>query len=102
MFDFLHILGKKYNLSSQLSQNYMVYLNEIALLCKSLADKEKGEENMKVFTNDNKIFKYGVYQALSLIYMYGLTTDVKLHLIKAEYFLKKSREKDEYSQPYYT
>ena len=102
MFEFLHILSKKYNLSSQLSQNYMVYLNEIALLCKSLADKEKGEENMKIFTNDNKVFKYGVYQALSLIYMYGLTTEVKLHLIKAEYFLKKSREKDEYSQPYYT
>jgi hypothetical protein len=103
MFDYLHIIGKKYNLFSQFSSRYMIYLNEIALLCESFADTEKGEENMKKFTLNNlDTLKYGAYHALSLIYMYGLTSEVKFHLIKAEYFLKKVREKDEYTQPYYT
>ena len=103
IFDFLHIIGKKYNLFSQFSSRYMIYLNEIALLCESFADKEKGKENMKKFTLNNlDNLKYGAYHALSVIYMYGLTSEVKLHLIKAEHFLKKIREKDEYTQPYYT
>ena len=103
IFDYLHIIGKKYNLFSQFSSRYMIYLNEIALLCESFADTEKGEENMKKFTLNNlDNLKYGAYHALSVIYMYGLTSEVKLHLIKAEHFLKKIREKDEYTQPYYT
>ncbi len=104
MFDkALEIFEKGYkNHNYECSLYYFHAFTKSGNQAKSLADKEKGEENMKVFTNDNKIFKYGVYQALSLIYMYGLTTDFKLHLIKAEYFLKKLREKDEYSQPYYT
>ena len=103
MFDYLHVIGKKYNLFSLFSSRYMMYLNEIALLCESFADKEKGEENMKKFTlNKIETLKYGAYHSLSYIYMYGLTTEVKLHLIKAEAFLKKSKERDEYSHPYYT
>ena len=55
-----------------------------------------------IFSNLD-ILKYGgAYHALSFIYIYGLTSEVKLHLIKAEHFLKKIREKEEYSQPYYT
>ena len=103
MFDYLHIIGKKYNLFSQFSSRYMIYLNEIALLCESFVDTEKGEENRKKFTLNNfDTLKYGAYHALSFIYMYGLTSEVKLNLIKAEHFLKKIREKDEYSQPFYT
>jgi len=99
----LHIIGKKYNLFPQFSSRYMIYLNEIALICESFADKEKGEQNMKKFTLNNlDTLKYGAYHALSFIYMHGLTSEIKLHLIKAEIFLKKVREKDEYSQPYYT
>ena len=50
---------------------------------------------MKKFTLNNlDTLRYGAYHALSFIYMYGLTSEVKLHLIKAEHFLKKMREKE--------
>ena len=102
MFDYLHIIGKKYNLMSQFSNKYMKYLNEIALLCKSFIDKEKGEENIKKFTNNCiETLKYSSFHALAVITMYGLTTEVQLNLIKAEKYLRHSMEKDEYSKPYY-
>ena len=103
MFDYLHIMGKKYNLMNQFSNRYMIYLNEIALICKSFFDKEKAVENIKKFTlYDIDLLKYSSYHALSVIYMYGLTTEVQLNLLKADKYLKKAMEKDEYSQPYYS
>ena len=103
MFDYLHIIGKKYNLMAQLSNKYMKYLNEIALLCTSFVNKEKGIENIKHFTlNAIDSLKYASFHALSIIHMYGLTTEVQMHLVKAERFLKLLREKDKYTQPYYT
>ena len=103
MFDYLHIMGKKYDLMDQFSNRYMFYLNEIALICRSFTDKEKSVENIKKFTlYDIDILKHASYHALSMIYMYGLTTEVQLNLLKADRYLKKAMEKDEYSQPYYT
>ena len=103
LFDYLYIMKKKYNLYPQITAKYMKYLNEIALLTKSFVDDDNGEENIKKFTrNEIDKVKYGANHALSMIYLYGLTTEVKLHLIKAKYFLKKTREFNEYSQPYYT
>ena len=103
MFDYLHIIGKKYNLMNQFSNKYMIYLNEIALICRSFADKEKGVESIKKFTPyDIDILKYASYHALSVIYMYGLTIEVQLNLLKADKYLKKAMERDKYSHPYYT
>ena len=103
MFDYLHIMGKKYNLMNQFSNKYMIYLNEIALICRSFTDKEKGVESIKKFTlYDIDILKYASYHALSVIYMYGLTTEVQLNLLKADKYLKKAMETDKYSHPYYT
>ena len=103
MFDYLHIMGKKDNLMNQFSNKYMIYLNEIALICRSFTDKEKGVESIKKFTLfDIDILKYASYHALSVIYMYGLTIEVQLNLLKADKYLKKAMEKDEYSHPYYT
>ena len=103
MFDYLHIMGKKYNLMNQFSNKYMIYLNEIALICRSFTDKEKGVESIKKFTlYDIDILKYASYHALSVIYMYGLTIEVQLNLLKADKYLKKTMERDKYSHPYYT
>ena len=103
MFDYLHIMSKKYNLMSQLSNQYMKYLDEIALLLLSFVNKENGEKIIKAFTlNGIDYLKNASFHALSLICLYGLTNEVKLNLIRAERYLKKVREKDDYSQPFYT
>jgi hypothetical protein len=56
MFDCFYIIGKRYNLFFQLSNKYMKYLNEIAEICKSFADKKKRNENIIEYTSE--IIKY--------------------------------------------
>ena len=106
IFDYFHIIGKKYNLFKELSSKYMNYLNEIAELCLLFIDKEKGEYNCKLYSpRGTEIVKYSAYKALGSIYMYGLTTKVKKHLIKAENCFNEVIKDDKfskYSEPYYT
>jgi len=102
LFDFYHIIGKKYNLQSQLSDKYMKYLNEIGEILASFNDKTKGEENMKKFTLLNlENLKYNSDHALSIIYMHGLTSNRKKDLIKSLKYLKKAKNNNEFSKPYY-
>ena len=103
MFDFFHIIGKHYNLFTELSNKYMKYLDEIALICLSFIDEKEGEENMKRYNPyDLERIKHSANHALSMIYMYGLTNSVKKNLLKAETCLKAASELNEYVQPYYT
>ena len=102
LFDFYHIIGKKYNLQSQLSDKYMKYLNEIGEILASFNDKTKGGENMKKFTLLNlENLKYNSDHALSIIYMHGLTSNRKKDLIKSLKYLKKAKNNNEFSKPYY-
>ena len=102
MFDFFYIIGKHYNLYSQLSNKYMKYLDEIALLCLSFVDEKNGKENMKKYNPYDLVkIKHSANHALSSIYMYGLTKKVKKNLLKAETCLKAASELNEYVQPYY-
>ena len=102
MFDFFYIIGKHYNLFSQLSSKYMKYLDEIAILCLSFIDEKNGEENMKKYNpNDLGKINHSAYHALSMIYMYGLTQKVKKNLLKAETCLNSASKLNEYIQPYY-
>ena len=103
MFDFFYIIGKRYNLFTQLSKNYMKYLDEIALICLSFIDKEKGKENIKKYNPyeiDN--IYHSANHSLAMIYMYGSINTIKKNLLKAELCLKAASEINEYTQPYYT
>ena len=103
MFDFFYIMCKKYNLFNKLSKKYMEYLNEIALLCLSFVDKEKGKENIKKYNPyiiDN--IYHSANHALSLIYMYGTINAVKKDLFKAELCLKAASKINQYTLPYYS
>jgi len=40
LFDFIYIIGKKYNLFSQINDKYLKYLNEIEELCLKITDEE--------------------------------------------------------------
>ena len=105
IFDFFHIVGKKYNLTSKLTSKYMNYLNEIAELCLKFTDKEKGDEYCKRFSPlEPECLKNESYKALSTIYMHGLTKKVRKNLIKAENCLNKilTNKENEYSHPFYT
>ena len=103
MFDFFHIIGKHYNLFTELSNKYIKYLDEIALICLSFIDEKEGEENMKRYNPyDLGRIKHSANHALSMIYMYGLTKTVKKNLLKKETCLKEASEFNEYVQPYYT
>lgn len=102
MFDFFHILSKRYNLCSQLSDKYMKYLDEISIICLSFIDENNGIENIKKynpFNIDN--IQHSCYHALAMSYIYGLTNKIKKNLLKAEECLNKASELNEYSQPYY-
>ena len=103
MFDFLYIIGKKYNLLSELNNKYINCINEIAELCLSFVDNKKDEENIKkLFPINNENLKFCSYYALSMIYMYGVSTKVKKNLIKAQDCLTKIIKYNEKSEPYYT
>ena len=106
IFDYVHIMNKRYNLNIQISNKYMKYLDEIATLCKLFVDKNNGESNTKKYINSFKNFKYFVYHSLSVIYMYSLTSKVKKNLIKAEKYIKliirECDELDKHVKPYYT
>jgi TPR repeat protein len=103
MFDFFHIIGKHYNLCSELSNKYMKYLDEIAIICLSFIDEKEGEDNMKRYNPyELERIKHSANHALSMIYMYGLTKTVKKNLLKAETCLKAASEFNVYVQPYYT
>ena len=103
MFDFFYIMSKRYNLYDKLSKKYMNYLDEIASLCLSFVDKEKGKENMKKYNPyiiDN--IYHSAYHALSMIYMYGKINIITKDLFKAELCLKAASTINEYTLPYYT
>ena len=103
IFEFVYIIGKKYNLFNEISKRYMKYLDEIAELCLSFINKEKGEFNRKVFSPLNEEnTKEGAYHSLIFIYMYGLTNKIKKDLFKAENCIKEIIKFNEYSEPFYT
>ena len=97
MFDFFYIIGKRYNSFTQLSKNYMKYLDEIALICLSFIDKEKGKENIKKYNPyeiDN--IYHSANHSLAMIYMYGSINTIKKNLLKDELCLKAASEINEY------
>jgi len=103
LFDFIYIIGKKYDLKKELSFKYMNYLNEIAELCLSFIDIKNGENNCKRYSPiDIDDVKHSAYHALGFIYMYGLTTKYKKDLFKAENYIKEAIKYNEASEPFYT
>ena len=103
LFDFVYIIGKKYDLRKELSNKYMKYFNEIAELCLSFIDNENGEINCKRYSPiDTEDVKHAAYHALVFIYMYGLTTKYKKDLFKAENYIKEVIKFNEASEPFYT
>ena len=103
LFDFIYIIGKKYNLFSQINNKYMKYLNEIAELCLKFTNEEIGEDYCKKSSpRDIDGLKDSSYHSLSYIYMYGLTTKVKKNLLKVKKCLLKAMKSNERSEPYYT
>ena len=70
LYEFVYIIGKKYNLFNEISKRYMTYLNEIAELCLSFINKEKGEFYRKRYSplNEENV-AYGSYHSLIFIYM---------------------------------
>ena len=103
IFDYFYTIGKRYNLLTKLSNNYMKYLNEIAKIYVSFHDKNNGEINLKKYSQD-KIDKLKYYSdhSLSLIYMYGLSTEFKKDLIKALKHIKNAIKYNSFIIPYYT
>ena len=90
MFDYLYIIGKKYKLLSQMTNNYINYINDVAELCLSFIDEKTGDKNIKnLFPINNEGVQFRCYHALFIIYMYGLSTKVKKNLIKAQEMLIK-------------
>ena len=79
LFDFIYIIGKKYNLFSQINDKYLKYLNEIAELCLKITDEKLGVDYCKKFSPFNNIpeLQRSFYRGLSVIYMYGLISKVK-------------------------
>ena len=68
LFEFIYIIGKKYNLFSQINNKYMNYLNEIAELCLKFNNDKKEEDYFNKFsTNEIDIIKQSSY---SLVYIY--------------------------------
>ena len=103
LFDFIYIIGKKYNLFSQINNKYMKYLNEIGELCFKFTKDDIGEDYCKKFTpRDIDGAKESSYLSLSIIYMYGLTTKVKKNLLKVKNCLLNLIKFNERSEPYYT
>ena len=49
MFDYLYIIGKKYKLLSQMTNNYMNYINDMAELCFSLLIKKQEIKILRTF-----------------------------------------------------
>ena len=103
MFDYLHIMIKKYNLNNQFSNKYMKFINEIAEFCVLFTNDKNYDSNFKKYINNNTTnFKYLIYHSLSSIYMYGLSSKFKKNLLKAEKCLKHTiKEGDEHNKPYY-
>ena len=104
LFDFIYIIGKKYNLFSQINDKYLKYLNEIAELCLKITDEKLGVDYCKKFSPFNNIpeLQRSFYTGLSVIYMYGLTSKVKKNLLKAEKCLINAMKSDERGEPYFT
>ena len=103
IYDFYYIIGKKYKLFNEISNRYMKYLDEIAELCLSFTNKEKGEFYRKIYSPLNKeTVELGSYHSLLFIYLYGLTIKVKKDLFKAENCIKELIRLNEHSEPFYT
>lgn len=103
MFEYFYIIGKRYNLFSQLSNKYMKYLNEIAEICKSFAGKIKRNEGIIEYTNDKmKYTAHVCFYTLSLIYQHGITTKFKKNLIKAIKYANKAKDYVKECEPFFT
>ena len=103
IFDYLYIIGKKYKLLSQMRNNYINYINDVAELCLSFVDDKKGDINIKkLFPLNNERIQLTCYHALSRIYINGFSTKIKKNLIKAQEIIKKAIKLDKRSEPYYT
>ena len=103
LFDFIYIIGKKYNLFSQINNKYMKYLNEIAVLCLKFTNEKIEEDYCKKFSPmEIELLKESSYKSLSYIYMHGLTTKVKKNLLKVKKCLINTMKFRERSEPYYT
>ena len=103
LFDFIYIIGKEYNLFSQINNKYMKYLNEIAELCLKFTNEKIGEDYCKKISPEEiDELKESSYHSLAFIYMYGLTTKVKKNLLKVKKYLINAMKFNERNEPYYT
>ena len=69
LFNFIYIIGKKYNLFLQINDKYLKYLNDIAELCLKFTDEKLGVNYCNKFSpfKDISRLKSSCYSGLSII-----------------------------------